>query len=413
MISFDRLFSFQIFFIFLRESLEIVIIVSILLTIVKQALSLDDSKHIILNDQTPCSMVEGEQDMSHSPTIPSMSNDQLYNKLKLQILSGGALGILCCMLVGSGFIFIFYFIGTDLWSMSEHYYEGILSILASIIISVMGLFFLRMGKLREKFRVKLASIIYSDDRHIIKISDRKSVSFTQKYAFFILPFVTALREGLEAVIFIGGIGINQPLTSIPLSMISAASISLIFGYVFFNSSKSISLQICLVITTCFLYLISAGLLSKGVWQFEVQRYVDNCNGQDMTELGNGSGSYDISRSIWHVNCCNGERDGGWMILTAIFGWTNSATYSSVISYCMYWLVIIAVINILLIEEKHGYIPFLPLKLQRKRILKRMRMAENAMKLNYNGIISDRRMQNESESSITPLLSSFPNDTTTQ
>lgn len=40
--AFEDYFSFQIFFIFLRESLEIVVIVSILLTIVKQGLSVED-----------------------------------------------------------------------------------------------------------------------------------------------------------------------------------------------------------------------------------------------------------------------------------------------------------------------------------------------------------------------------------
>ena len=31
----------------------------------------------------------------------------------------------------------------------------------------------------------------------------------EKYNMFILPFVTTLREGLEAIAVIGGIGINE------------------------------------------------------------------------------------------------------------------------------------------------------------------------------------------------------------
>ena len=111
--------------------------------------------------------------------------------------------------------------------------------------------------------------------------------------------------------------------------------------------------------------------------------MDACNGQDMSEVGNGPGSYDISRSVWHVNCCNGERDGFWMILTAIFGWTNSATYGSIVSYTVYWLVVIAAINLMMIEEKHGYIPFLPIALQEKRIRKRLAIAEKSLELRMN------------------------------
>ncbi|AQZ14956.1 FTH1 (YBR207W) [Zygosaccharomyces parabailii] len=421
--GFESYFSFQIFFIFLRESLEIIVIISILLAIVKQALAIHDDDGGRLNstgrptqnegELAPLSLEEEEevfdlmQDMSpeERERSKSIDNFKLYSKLKVQIISGGILGLLLCMLIGGAFIVIFYNIGTDLWSASEHIYEGVLSIVASLIISAMGLFFLRIGKLREKFRVKLASIIYSDKSMLAKAHGNKTVNFSEKYAFFILPFITSLREGLEAVVFIGGVGIDQPLTSIPLSMLTAASISGIFGFFFFKYSESLSLKICLVVTTCFLYMIAAGLFSKGVWQLELQDYINKCGGQDMSEVGNGPGSYDITRSVWHVNCCNGERDGGWMILTAIFGWTNSATYGSVISYILYWMVLILVINLLRTEER-GYIPYLPICLQRKRMLKRMKMAKASLDLKSSSSGTSRlpvSAHRDSGDSSTPLF----------
>lgn len=398
MMSFEDYFSFQIFFIFLRESLEIVVIISILLAIVRQALAIDgdeasaniSSTSRNLNsmpDSVPLTLEEEEEEFEFPNDTSTrdqegtdeVDNKKLYSKLKLQIVSGGVLGLLFCMLIGGSIIVVFYHIGTDLWSLGEHYYEGVLSVIASVIISFMGLFFLRMGKLREKFRVKLASIIYSDRSMMLRAKGQDAVKFSEKYAFFILPFITALREGLEAVVFIGGVGLDQPLSAIPLSMITAASISGIFGFFFFRYSGSLSLKICLVVATCFLYLISAGLFSKGIWQLELQNYINKCNGQDMSEIGSGPGSYDIKNSVWHVNCCNGEKDGGWMILTAIFGWTNSATYGSVIGYNVYWLTIIAMIKLLKTEE-HGYIPFLPVFLQKKRMIKRMEIAKKSLQL---------------------------------
>lgn len=423
--NFEDYFSFQIFFIFLRESLEIVVIVSILLAIVKQALAIDEENgHNVSSIEShgtngpetlPLTLEEEEEEFefpgdpagSQLEGIDGVDNKKLYSKLKFQIVSGGALGLLLCMLIGGSIIVVFYHIGTDLWSLGEHYYEGVLSIVASVIISFMGLFFLRMGKLREKFRVKLASIIYSDRSMMIRAKGQDAVKFSEKYAFFILPFVTALREGLEAVVFIGGVGLDQPLTSIPLSMITAASISGVFGFFFFRYSGSLSLKICLVVATCFLYLISAGLFSKGVWQLELQNYINKCNGQDMSEIGSGPGSYDISNSVWHVNCCNGETDGGWMILTAIFGWTNSATYGSVIGYNVYWLLVIAMIKILKTEE-HGYIPFLPVFMQKKRMIKRLHIAKQSLQLKNTmagsvdqSLVSGPRASDDSS---TPLVS---------
>jgi high-affinity iron transporter len=79
-----------------------------------------------------------------------------------------------------------------------------------------------------------------------------------------------------------------------------------------------------------------GLFSKAVWNFEMNAW-SKLTGGDAAETGSGPGSYDIRQSVWHVNCCNPELNGGggWGIFNSILGWTNSATYGSVISYNLY------------------------------------------------------------------------------
>ena len=61
-----------------------------------------------------------------------------------------------------------------------------------------------------------------------------------------------------------------------------------------------SLKIFLVASTCLLYLVAAGLVARSVWYFEVQHWKEIVGG-DAGELGDGPGSYDIDRSVWHVN----------------------------------------------------------------------------------------------------------------
>jgi high-affinity iron transporter len=60
------------------------------------------------------------------------------------------------------------------------------------------------------------------------------------------------------------------------------------------------MQLFLVISTCLLYLVAAGLFSRAVWSFE-QDVWQRLVGSDVSELGEGPGSYDIDRSVWHVN----------------------------------------------------------------------------------------------------------------
>lgn len=60
------------------------------------------------------------------------------------------------------------------------------------------------------------------------------------------------------------------------------------------------LQVFLVVSTCLLYLIGAGLFSRAVWSFEQQKW-NKLVGGDAAETGAGPGSYDIDSSVWHVN----------------------------------------------------------------------------------------------------------------
>jgi high-affinity iron transporter len=53
--------------------------------------------------------------------------------------------------------------------------------------------------------------------------------------------------------------------------------------------------------------------------------------------------------------------GGWGIFNAILGWQNSATYGSVISYNLYWVVVIAAFLLMRYKENTGHLPFMKSK----------------------------------------------------
>ena len=103
----------------------------------------------------------------------------------------------------------------------------------------------------------------------------------------------------------------------------------------------------------------AGLFSKAVWDLEIHAW-NRIIGGDAADVGSGPGSYDIRKSVWHVNCCNAEINGGggWGIFNAILGWQNSATYGSVISYNLYWVAVIGWFWSMRYFEKHGHWPLM-------------------------------------------------------
>ncbi|RMZ70830.1 plasma membrane iron permease [Pyrenophora seminiperda CCB06] len=160
-------------------------------------------------------------------------------------------------------------------------------------------------------------------------------------------FYTAGHNAFEAAeniwegVFIAGVGLGAPATSFPLAVICGLGAGAFIGFLIYKGGNKTSLQIFLVVSTCFLYLVAAGLFSKGVWDLEQNAWV-KLAGEGVAEAGTGPGSYDIRKSVWHVNCCSPLENGsgGWGIFNSLLGWQNSATYGSVISYNLYWLVVI-------------------------------------------------------------------------
>ncbi|ODQ80056.1 hypothetical protein BABINDRAFT_8231 [Babjeviella inositovora NRRL Y-12698] len=334
MLEFEQYFSAQVFFIILRETLESVIIISVLLAFIDQ--SFQTTADAIKTPTNTNPLIPNKQ--SETGPLSANTSSSLASKFKTEIILGAIAGLSVCFMIGALIIYLFYRVSVDYWSLTEHYWEGIFSIIAAIIISVMGFGMLRVERWKGKWEHKLRSSVNPQ-----WLFDENQISWAKRHTMFILPFITTLREGLEAVVFVGGVGMSDPLTTLPLSFLLALLLGLSIGVVIYKFGTTVHLKYFLVSSTCLLYLVAAGLFSKGIWQFELQRYINLCNGQDMSEVGSGPGSYDITNSVWHVNCCNGEIDGGWMMFTAIFGWTNSATYGSVSGYIVYWLVIVGVV----------------------------------------------------------------------
>ncbi|KAK9450271.1 iron permease FTR1/Fip1/EfeU [Limtongia smithiae] len=318
-----EVFDVSVFFIVFRESLEAAIIVSVLLAFLKQGIG------------------------------RSQSDPKIYKRLVKHVWVGSAVGFFICLAIGGAFIGTWYSLGNDIWSNSEDLWEGIFSIIATIIISIMGLAMLRLNKLREKWRVKIALALEERNRRGKGWFGR----FCRKYAMALLPFITVLREGVEAIVFVGGVSLTSPAKAFPLPVICGLCCGCGVGFLMYKGGNYVKIQLFLVVATCFLYLVGAGLFSKAIWYFGNYNW-SNLVGSDLSETGTGAGSYDIRKSVWHVDCCNGESSGGWMIFNALFGWENAATYGSVISYNCYWITMIVVISLMLFKEKKGYFPFL-------------------------------------------------------
>ncbi|KAK0435816.1 Ftr1 protein [Desarmillaria tabescens] len=347
-----NVFSVPIFFIVFRETLEAAIIVSVLLGLAEQIVHDDPG-------QIGATITSGSHDSKDSPRVEgegalsdSLSDEddlvhrrRLIRKLRIQIFLGAGLGLFLALAIGAAFIAVWFTQASNLWSKSEELWEGIFELIACLMIFVMGVTMLKMDRAKAKWRVKLERAFEG------KRADGKTS--TGKWALFILPLITVLREGMEAVVFVGGVSLGQPATSIPLAAIVGLICGLVCGFLIYFFASRTTLTVFLIAMTNLLLLIGAGLFSRSVGSFERNAF-NHLLGADIDDAGgSGPGSYRVQGNVWHLDCCNPEdnlNNNGWSVFNALFGWTNSATIGTVLSYVFYWLAVIVTLVFLKVKE---------------------------------------------------------------
>lgn len=126
----------------------------------------------------------------------------------------------------------FYTLGKNNWDTTEYYWEGSFAILASVIITIIGGALLRVSRMQEKWRVKLSLAMQAK----VETGGSKGTfkRFCEKYAMFMLPFITVLREGLEAVVFVAGVSFSAPATAVPLPVFVGLAAGSAVGYLIYK-----------------------------------------------------------------------------------------------------------------------------------------------------------------------------------
>jgi len=255
--------------------------------------------------------------------------------MRFQIFLGSGLGLLIAVAIGATFIAIWFTKASNLYKKSEELWEGTFELIASLLIFVMGITMLKLDRAKTKWRIKLQQAF--EGQHVT------GAARTGKWALFTLPFVVVLREGLEAVVFVGGVSLGQSASAIPIAAIVGIICGLICGFMLYTFASRSTISVFLIVITNFLLLIGAGLFSRAVGAYQKNAF-NHLLGADVDDAsGDGPGTFNVRGSVWHLDCCNATnyKDGnGWLILGALTGWTNSASLGTVLSYVFYWLAVI-------------------------------------------------------------------------
>ncbi|KAG0242651.1 high-affinity iron permease [Actinomortierella wolfii] len=292
------IFSVPIFFIMFRETTEAAIIVSVLLSFLAQTVS-DDAA--------------------------------LYRRLRWHVWLGVIIGLIISLIIGGAFIAVWNSLSKNVFEKHELLWEGTFALIASFMITIMALAMLKSQDLQEKWRGKLANSMN-------KIEGESALSRnSRKYALLLLPLVTVLREGLEAMIFVGGVTFQEETKAIPLAAICGILAGALLGFIIYKTGNALTLHRFFVASTCFLLLIAAGLFAKSIFCYE-----SNAWNIAINAAGDDGGTFDPRVNVWYLTWGdpNVPTNGGYQFLNAILGWNNIATVGTITGYCLYWLAVI-------------------------------------------------------------------------
>ncbi|KAG0208932.1 high-affinity iron permease [Mortierella sp. NVP41] len=294
-----------------RETTEAAIIVSVLLSFVKQ---------VIIDDPA------------------------LLRRLKWHIWLGVLIGLGLSLIIGGTFIALWKSLTKNVFQSSEEIWEGSFALIACFMITIMALAMMKSQDLQEKWRGKLALSMNSN-------SEGQSVAKRSgKYALLILPMITVLREGLEAMIFVGGVTFDAEAKSIPLAVIAGLAAGALVGFIIYRGGSRVALHRFFVFSTCLLLLIAAGLFSKAINAFEMDKWGKIVGGD-----ADDAGSFDPRINVWNLSYGNPNdpNNGGWAFFNSILGWNNIASVGTVTGYCVYWLVVILSIVFLKLKSNRA------------------------------------------------------------
>jgi high-affinity iron transporter len=71
------------------------------------------------------------------------------------------------------------------------------------------------------------------------------------------------------------------------------------GFLIYRTGSTATLHWFLICSTSILFLIGAGLMSKGVGFFEYYNFSKGVGG-DVAETGDGPGSFRVQGNVWHL-----------------------------------------------------------------------------------------------------------------
>ena len=185
------------------------------------------------------------------------------NEDSIKMLWGGVGVAIFLSIIAS---ILFQMIAGGFEGSASKIFEGIVMIVASIVLTTMIIWMAQNKNISEDLKNKA----------------KESLSSGLKYGIFTLAFVAVFREGVEIILFLYAIGIKDGISIFP--SIIGAVLGLLAGYTIFVQGVKIPLKKFFNVTSVFLIFVAAGMLTYGIHELESGGVIPYFSGNVDTKL---------------------------------------------------------------------------------------------------------------------------------
>ncbi|CAJ1351815.1 unnamed protein product [Effrenium voratum] len=255
-------FSVPAFVVLFRESLEVVIVLSIIVQF----------------------LYKMRQD--------GLMEDKQFYKFRREVYFGAGLGFLICLCFGVGFLALASLTFQLFQGDNELIFEFCMMMITCLVLTFLAVNFYKMIYTKEAHERKMKKKMEETLQASREAEGGQEVQFGRKHAFFVL--------GLESIVFLVGVVSDlKDLSSLPLPLISALVLSRLVGCCFFQGTKNMRVDWFMRLSAILLLFIAAGFFASsmhvlqeldafGIWSPRAERPWQNQKVWDATDCCNAA-----------------------------------------------------------------------------------------------------------------------------
>lgn len=199
---------------------------------------------------------------------------------------------------------------------NEALFEGVTLVLASLLVSALILWVLAHRNIAGEIEKGLAA----------------NLGRREKIGLALFAFVSVFREGVELVLFLGGIEISSGALNFA-GVIAGGAAAILLSYAFFRRVVSLDMRKFFLVTSVLLVVLAAGLLSQGVHELQDAGIIPVSIERvyDITPPMNADGSYPLLH----------EKGAIGALLKGMVGYDTAPSLEQAAAYILYLILVFA------------------------------------------------------------------------